>query len=205
MAVISAEAFEQKVIGKQYDIDGYFGAQCWDLFAYFCKCEGIPVFNCTITGYVKDIWNNRYNSGILKYFDVVSKSSLKDGDWVVFPTSYWLTPYSHIGMYWKGKLLAQNQNGKSYSTLMAVDWNKAYGGLRFKNYPKPKTNELKVGDKVLIVNTGNSQANGKGRTAYGIGWKREILKIYANQPYPYQVGNKSGTTGFYKKGSVKKQ
>ena len=88
---------------------------------------------------------------------------------------------------------------------MAVDWNKAYGGLRFKNYPKPKTNELKVGDKVLIVNTGNSQANGKGRTAYGIGWKREILKIYSNQPYPYQVGNKSGTTGFYKKGSVKKQ
>lgn len=65
--------------------------------------------------------------------------------------------------------------------------------------------ELKVGDKVKITGTGNSQASGKGVTAYGIGWEREILKIYGDREYPYQVGNSSGTTGFYKASSLQKR
>ena len=63
---------------------------------------------------------------------------------------------------------------------------------------------LKVGDKVLITNTGNGQSNGKGRTAYGVGWTRYIKKIYTGAAYPYQVGDSTGTTGFYKDTSLKK-
>lgn len=66
------------------------------------------------------------------------------------------------------------------------------------------SNELKVGDKVKIVGTGNGASDGSSNTAYGIGWEREILKIYEGREYPYQVGNSSGTTGFYKASSLQK-
>ena len=69
--------------------------------------------------------------------------------------------------------------------------------------PAPST-ELNVGDAVEIIGTGNGSAYGGSNTAYGIGWKRQILKIWDGKPYPYQVGNNTGTTGFYKKEALKK-
>ena len=66
------------------------------------------------------------------------------------------------------------------------------------------SNGLKVGDKVKIVGTGNGASDGSSNTAYGIGWEREILKIYEGRAYPYQVGNSTGTTGFYKASSLEK-
>ena len=63
---------------------------------------------------------------------------------------------------------------------------------------------LKVGDIVKIVGTGNSQSNGKGKTAGGVGWTRTIKRIYTNAAYPYQVGDSTGTTGFYKASALKK-
>lgn len=64
--------------------------------------------------------------------------------------------------------------------------------------------DLKVGDTVKIINYGNSQANGLGHKAYGYGWTRKVLKVFPTHEYPYQVGNEKGTTGFYKKGALKK-
>jgi surface antigen len=69
--------------------------------------------------------------------------------------------------------------------------------------PAPST-ELNVGDAVEIIGTGNGSAYGGSNTAYGIGWKRQILKIWNGKSYPYQVGNNTGTTGFYKKEALKK-
>lgn len=69
--------------------------------------------------------------------------------------------------------------------------------------PAPST-ELNVGDAVEIIGTGNGSTYGRSNTAYGIGWKRQILKIWNGKPYPYQVGNNTGTTGFYKKEALKK-
>lgn len=69
--------------------------------------------------------------------------------------------------------------------------------------PAPST-ELNVGDAVEIIGIGNGSAYGGSNTAYGIGWKRQILKIWNEKPYPYQVGNNTGTTGFYKKEALKK-
>ncbi len=64
---------------------------------------------------------------------------------------------------------------------------------------------LKVGDKVKIIGTGNGSSYGTSNTAYGIGWKRQILKIWNGRAYPYQVGNNTGTTGFYKAEALEKQ
>lgn len=64
--------------------------------------------------------------------------------------------------------------------------------------------DLKIGDKVKIISTGNADSYGTGHKAYGIGFEREILKVYLDREYPYQVGNLTGTTGFYKKTSLKK-
>ena len=63
--------------------------------------------------------------------------------------------------------------------------------------PKPAPKELAVGDTVKIVGTGNGSSYGGSNTAYGLGWTRQILGIYPGRPFPYRVGNASGTTGFY--------
>ena len=70
--------------------------------------------------------------------------------------------------------------------------------------PAPVDKTLHVGDKVKIIGTGNGASDGSSNTAYGIGWTREILKIYSGRKFPYQVGNSTGTTGFYKESSLQK-
>ena len=70
--------------------------------------------------------------------------------------------------------------------------------------PTPTPTELKVGDKVQIIGTGNGSSYGGSNTAYGLGWTRYILRIWSGRPYPYQVGNNTGTTGFYKENALKK-
>lgn len=63
---------------------------------------------------------------------------------------------------------------------------------------------LQVGDTVKIIGTGNGSSYGDSNTAYGIGWTRKILNIYKGRPYQYQVGNETGTTGFYKDDALQK-
>ena len=70
--------------------------------------------------------------------------------------------------------------------------------------PKPQPTGLKVGDRVKIIGTGNGSSYGDSNTAGGIGWERQILKIWSGRPFPYQVGNSTGTTGFYKESSLQK-
>ena len=70
--------------------------------------------------------------------------------------------------------------------------------------PSPVDKTLHIGDKVKIVGTGNGASDGSSNTAYGIGWTREILKIYSGRKFPYQVGNSTGTTGFYPESSLEK-
>ena len=63
---------------------------------------------------------------------------------------------------------------------------------------------LKVGDSVRIIGKGAASKDG-GKSAYGIGWTRRILKIWTGSAFPYQVGNNSGTTGFYPASSLEKK
>lgn len=70
--------------------------------------------------------------------------------------------------------------------------------------PAPQPTGLQVGDRVRITGTGNGSSYGDSNTAHGIGWERQILRIWSGRPFPYQVGNSTGTTGFYKESSLQK-
>lgn len=108
--------FYLSVINKRFDLDGSYGAQCWDGFAQYCKWLGVPIFHCTQTGYVRDIWNLRKTSGILNYFtEITNPDKMQDGDVAIFErTDSGNLP--HIGIFRKwenGKmiLLGENQGG----------------------------------------------------------------------------------------------
>lgn len=107
--------FKNQVLGKGLDVDESYGNQCWDGYAYYCKWLGYPYANCTSSGYVKDIWNNRKSNGILNYFNEVS--TMQSGDVAVFKEISGWTPYSHIAIFDSdidgtyGYFLGQNQGG----------------------------------------------------------------------------------------------
>lgn len=108
----SYQEFKNQVLGRAYDIDGYYGAQCWDGYAKYAQYLGQPICHCTSSGYVKDIWNLRGSNGILNYNSEVN--ILQAGDIVVFRECS-ATPLSHIAIFDSdagggyGNFLGQNQ------------------------------------------------------------------------------------------------
>lgn len=150
--MLSAQAFYLDRMNKGVDVDGAYGAQCWDLFAYFCKLAGYPVINCSLSGYAKDIANQKATNGILKNFVEVNVNSMQDGDWVVWGVSA-ATPYSHIAMFRKnngngtGVFLGQNQGGKQVASQINIAFTGILGVFRPKCYisaapVKPTNNSL---------------------------------------------------------------
>ena len=70
---------------------------------------------------------------------------------------------------------------------------------------KENPEELKVGDRVKIIGEYASSATATSSFHQkAIGWKRIILEIYEGEEYPYRVGNKKGTTGYFKRESLEK-
>lgn len=135
--MISASKWISSHFGKGYDVDGYYKYQCWDLFAQFCNEVGYPLFNCTTTGYVRDLWDNRKTSGILNYFNVCSKKRLQKGDWIIWTESPYGTGNSHIAMFveYKGnkvKVLGQNQTADQKASYATLTTNGIGGCLRPK-------------------------------------------------------------------------
>lgn len=79
-------------------------------------------------------------------------------------------------------------------------------------YIEPTPKKLQIGDTVKIIGAGNGSSYGDSNTAFGIGWIRTILDIWdkehghkEDRPFPYQIGNNTGTTGFYKADALEKQ
>lgn len=114
--------FKSKWYNKGVDVDGFYGFQCWDSFAQWCKENGIPVINTTPvsqggSGYAKDLWEKKASNGILKYFDEVPINQLKEGDVAIFREVQGWTPLSHVAMFDRdiddkyGYFLSQNQGG----------------------------------------------------------------------------------------------
>ena len=80
--------------------------------------------------------------------------------------------------------------------------NHKFQGFIYLNMPEPE--ELNVGDKVEILAPGNSRTDGTGKKSGGIGWIREVLKIFPGEPYPYRIGKNGRTTGYYTADALKK-
>lgn len=109
---------KSKVLGKAFDIDGYYGPQCWDFAAYVMQhYYGGKAIHCGVSGYVKDIANQRKTNGILNFTsDIGLKAQLQPGDiciWGNCPAC----PLSHIAIYDHDNgqnhvfFLGQNQGG----------------------------------------------------------------------------------------------
>ncbi len=95
-----------------------------------------------------------------------------------------------------------------YRTLYA-DRNYEYNNMKLLGFiynPNiwEKADTMDIGDNVEILAPGKASSYGAMPNAYGIGWHRKILAVYLDRPYPYQVGNEKGTTGFYKAEALKK-
>lgn len=80
--------------------------------------------------------------------------------------------------------------------------------------PTPSGGDMLIyrrGDWVKILRFGNSNSLGTGRKSYGIGWKRQVLRVYSKRKFPYQIGligagpnRKDVTTGFYQANALRK-
>lgn len=117
--MVSYNEFKNTRLGRAFDLDRHYGAQCWDGYAEYCVYLGVPYANCTTTGYVMDIWNNRHSNGVLNHFDEVTQ--MQPGDVAVFK-QHPATPLSHIAIFHAdagngyGWFLGQNQGGTPYHT-----------------------------------------------------------------------------------------
>ena len=143
---MTAREFYINHIGKAVDIDGAYGVQCVDLFKAFTK-ENYGVWQYTTgNGYASGLWINRKSKPYYKYFVDASVNSLQDGDWVIWGNCK-QCPSTHVAMYYNGKFLGQNQNGKKQATLINISKAGVIGVLRPKMYVKKP-----VADKRNYVN-----------------------------------------------------
>ena len=114
----SYQEFKNMVLGKAFDVDGWFSAQCWDGYAYYMQYLGLKPAWCTSTGYAQDIYTNMDSNGMKEQCDLVY--NLQPGDIVVFPRNS-VTPLSHVAIFDSdagngyGNFLGQNQTSADAS------------------------------------------------------------------------------------------
>lgn len=114
----SYQEFKNMVLGKAFDVDGAYSAQCWDGYAYYMQYLGLKPAWCTSTGYAQDIYTNMDTNGMKEQCDLVY--NLQAGDVVVFPRNS-VTPLSHVAIFDSdagngyGNFLGQNQRSANAS------------------------------------------------------------------------------------------
>ena len=93
----NAGQFLNDTLGKKYDMDGYYGPQCWDYMDYFFLQQVGRALSTGGTGMARGCWNNinARNANAGADFELITnKNNLTVGDVVVLNTG----PYGHIGM-----------------------------------------------------------------------------------------------------------
>ena len=139
------------VNGKTFDVDGYYGAQCWDGVMYINRTYwGGTVHHCGGDGYVHNLWTNRKSNGMLNDFIEVPIATAQDGDVFIWKWGAAECPVSHIAIFRKwssGKsraiFLGQNQGGRNGAfNQKDISVSGVLGVLRPKCYatakPQPK-------------------------------------------------------------------
>lgn len=146
--VSSPQAFANATIGQCINVDGHYGAQCWDSMSAFFYNYAHRVLSTCGTGAAKGtIANGCWQKNAGNEFTMVwDKTHIQAGDIVVFSTGEW----GHIGMamgeYNKGyvSLLGQNQGGKACpgggaaGNIINLSLRDFMGAFRPKAYIKPE-------------------------------------------------------------------
>lgn len=142
-------AFKDYTLGSCWDVDGWYGAQCWDLGALYWMnaTEDGRVLSTCGTGAAKGAWDCKEQNAGTEFELVYDKTKLRAGDWVIFSSGQ----YGHVGMALGGynngyvALLGQNQGGGwcegggSSTNIINISLNSFSGAFRPKIYnPKPE-------------------------------------------------------------------
>lgn len=170
---MSYQDFKNTHLGNGYDIDGWYGDQCWDGFGEYCRYLGFPVINCTDSGYAKDLWTQRHSNGILNYFDEVEV--MQAGDVAIFDVTS-STPYSHVAIFDRdagngyGYFLGQNQAGEQKNPeggkvfdIIALPYS-----ATFPTAFRPKGNVERSADAPTSVNNTQVASGGLAKGEYFI-------------------------------------
>lgn len=165
----NAGQFLNDTLGKKYDMDGYYGPQCWDYMDYFWLQQVGRALSTGGTGMARGCWNNTNarNANAGADFELITnKNNLTVGDIVVLNTG----PYGHIGMVAaipnKGiTITVQSQNqGIILTKVTKVNFSldSFLGAFRYKAWqkPTPATTKKSVDDiarEVIAGKWGNGE------------------------------------------------
>lgn len=138
----SPQAYKNAVLGKCIDVDGHYGAQCFDLANDFWQnYAGFSLSSCG-TGAAKGTLNCIERNAGNAFEMIWDTHSLQAGDWVVFTNGQ----YGHIGMALGGynngyiALLGENQGGGacngggSSTNIINISLKNFGGAFRPKDY-----------------------------------------------------------------------
>ena len=143
--VDSPWAFKDYTIGKCWNTDGYYGAQCWDLGDLFWQnYSGRNLSTCG-TGGAKGAWLCKEQNAGTEFDLIYDPTQLQAGDWIIFNGGQW----GHVGMALGGynngyvALLGQNQGGASCvgggqaTNIINISLKDFAGAFRPKTFEKP--------------------------------------------------------------------
>ena len=208
--ISSPQAFANQTLGVCIDVDGYYGAQCWDsMAAYFINYTGHTLYTCgtgAAKGTIADgCWQQNAGDDFTMIWDA---TQIQPGDIAVYSSGTW----GHIGMamgYYNNDyftLLGQNQGGVpcegggAAGNIINLSTRDFIGAFRPNIYiqpepepepePEPVTDVCVSREVVWGDTMGDIMLECKGEVVWG-----EAMNEYANHWYSTKIN--PGFTVFY--------
>ena len=102
-AMSSFDSFVSQNLNRYIDVDGAYGAQCWDLWELYCRnvigCSGISTQYSSHPGYAIALWDGYASNGASTYFNQVSASATpRKGDVAIWKFGQTYYPQSHVAL-----------------------------------------------------------------------------------------------------------
>ena len=170
------QAFEDYTYGKCWNVDGYAGAQCWDLVSLHSMnyTQDQRVFSTCGTGAAKGMWACKEQNAGTEYDLIYNIADVQVGDIMVFGGGTWGHTGFAVGPYNNGyiALYGQNQGGAAcagggaVANIINMSTATFLGAFRPKTYhpePEPTPTPTPSGDRYVS----------KGDTMGGIMLERE--------------------------------
>lgn len=123
---------------------------------------------------------------------IVKQSEIRNGDLVVYPT---ISQWGHVGIVKDGQMF--NQNPYKARLEPFLPYKKVFVRPTSQVKKEPRKSTFIVGDRVKIINYGNSKPDGTGGQTGGITGNRTVSKVLYGQRYPYKLVAKNGEVGYY--------
>ena len=155
------DAWRNATLGNGYDIDGYYGCQCWDFASEFWRNVGFPAgYPLISASSAYTMWNRRWENVAyngVTYFTLINDlNEVKRGDVIVYNyTSF--NPYGHVGFAdqdyatwhaanpssYEFPILSENNGGTpdpaggAYANVHGYDTRLFLGAFRYVEWEQP--------------------------------------------------------------------